>query len=148
MSESVELIRLIRRNIHLLTAWADRMHGDLDITASMRAVMESLDEGGPQTVPQIARAKGVSRQHIQAIVDQLVPAGLAASAENPAHRRSKLIALTPRGQDVFNEIRRREAPVFAALEAALPTDELRAANAALRRLHAFMTSLDRKGTRS
>ena len=67
--------------------------------------------GGAMTVPQIAKLKGVTRQHIQLLADALVAAGLAAVKENPAHRRSSLIALTEKGKRVFAKMRAREAPV-------------------------------------
>ena len=100
------------------------------------------------TIPVLANALGVTRQHVQTIANELLDKHLVKLLDNPEHKRSKLIALTPRGREIFNEIRRREAPVFTALEAALPADELRAANEALRRLHAFMTSVDGQETRS
>jgi DNA-binding MarR family transcriptional regulator len=108
------VIRDIRACFNRLKALADAMHRDLGITASMRAVMESLAEK-QQPVPQIARTKGVSRQHIQASVDALLRKGLVELRENPAHKRSRLVTLTAQGQTAFAEIRRREVSVLAQL---------------------------------
>ena len=50
-----------------------------------------------QTVPSLARARNVSRQHIQKVVDTLVEDGLATLVENPSHKRSKLVTATKAG---------------------------------------------------
>jgi DNA-binding MarR family transcriptional regulator len=84
------------------------MIADLGLTASLRAVLEHLDERGPQTVPQIAEEKSVRRQSIQALVDQLREAGLVTTKPNPAHRRSVLVSLTREGETVFTKVRKRE----------------------------------------
>jgi hypothetical protein len=41
------------------------------MTAGKRGVLKGLDRLGPQTVPQMARARPVSRQHIQTLVNRL-----------------------------------------------------------------------------
>ena len=70
--------------------------------------MESLADAGEQTVPQIARAKGVSRQHIQVNVDTLTKAALVALRDNPGHKRSPFVTMTKLGQSAFKVMRRRE----------------------------------------
>lgn len=61
-------------------------------------LMRSLVDGGPQTVPEIARARPVSRQHIQKLADELAGEGLVEFVDNPAHKRSKLLRLTAAGR--------------------------------------------------
>src|SRR5690606_18141459 len=61
----VELTRGVRACFNRLRALGDTLHEDLGITASMRSVLESLHEDGARTVPQIAKSKSVTRQHIQ-----------------------------------------------------------------------------------
>ena len=61
-------------------------------------VLSSLQAEGPQTVPQMARARPVARQRIQRIVNELAAKGLVEFTENPAHRRSKLVRLTRAGE--------------------------------------------------
>jgi DNA-binding MarR family transcriptional regulator len=106
------MARDIRKLFHILGAVGDALHADLGITASMRAVLESLARGGAQTVPQMARARPVTRQHIQAIVDQLLNAGLVTLQPNPAHKRSSLVALTKAGEAAFATMSDREAVVL------------------------------------
>jgi DNA-binding MarR family transcriptional regulator len=68
-------------------------------------VLHTLAMQGPQTVPQIARARPVSRQHIQTIANGLIAEGLIESVDNPAHRRSRLLSLTPLGRARYENLR-------------------------------------------
>ncbi len=102
------LIRTVRRAFRLFARSIERLHADLDVTAAMRVVLEMLEEDGAMTVPQMARQKGLTRQHFQTKVDALLQRGLVASQPNPAHARSVLIELTPEGRAVSAEMRRRE----------------------------------------
>jgi DNA-binding MarR family transcriptional regulator len=120
------LTQLIRRSFNRLRAAADDLHGDLGVNASLRAVLEALYAGGEQTVPQIARDKSVSRQHIQKIVDALLPDGYVVERSNPDHKRSSLIGLTAKGRAVFEKMRAREAGLIAALAGQIPSADLAA----------------------
>lgn len=68
------LTQAVRGVFNRLKALGDELHGDLDVTTVMRAVMETLSDAGPMTVPQIAKLKGVTRQHIQLLADALARA--------------------------------------------------------------------------
>lgn len=130
----VALTRAVRDTFNRLKAVTDALHDDLGVTAAMRAVMESLHEEGPMTVPQIASSKGVTRQHIQMLVNGLCEAGLASVNENPAHRRSSLIALTEKGKRVFATMRAREAEIISELATGLDANALETATEILTRL--------------
>jgi DNA-binding MarR family transcriptional regulator len=135
------LIRAIRACFHLMGNVGDDLHRQFGITASMRAVMESLYEGGPQTVPQVARSKNVTRQHIQALVDQLLEAGLSVAVANPDHKRSPLIELTARGHSAFEDMQRREQTLLTQLTAALPARDLMIAVETIRKLNEQLQQL-------
>ncbi len=49
-------------------------------------------------MPQIARARPVARQHIQKLANELAAQGLVEFIDNPAHKCSKLLCLTPEGE--------------------------------------------------
>lgn len=117
------------------------MIADLGLTASLRAVLEHLGEFGPQTAPQIAREKAVRRQSIQALVDQLLELGLVSALDNPAHRRSALIAMTPQGQALFRKVQAREARVLARLGHAFAARDLTTAAETLASLRAELQKL-------
>lgn len=139
------LTRAIRASFGRLRAVGDALHADRGITASMRAVMESLAERGAQSVPQMARAKSVSRQHIQVNVDALVAAGLVVAGANPEHKRSPLIDLTAAGRTTFAAMRKREGVVLRRLAAALPAADVATAIRTLEALHARLTATLAKG---
>jgi len=120
------VIRDVRLCFNLLRTRADEMHKDLGVNASMRAVMESLAGGNERTVPNIARSRGVSRQHIQVIVNALTKANLVAVRDNPEDRRTFLVFLSDQGREVFGEIQKREAVELQHLSMTFTSDELRA----------------------
>lgn len=129
-----QLIRDIRSCFHQLKALGDELHGDRGITVAMRAVMESLAEGGEQTVPQVARLKAVSRQHIQVNVDALAHMHLVTFRDNPGHQRSPFVALTPKGRTTFATMRRQEGGVLEQVATGFTAEELKRASDTLTKL--------------
>lgn len=125
----------VRRCFWLLAAVSDEMIKDLNVTASLRAVLEHIDQSGPSTVPQIARSKAVKRQSIQALVDQLKERNLVEAVANPNDRRSHLIELTRDGQTLFSEIRRREAGAMSRLLEGLSEIDIAATERGMSSLH-------------
>ena len=113
-----KITREVRSLFQVLRALADALHRDSGLNASTRAVMEALAEG-PRTVPDIARSKSVTRQHIQLLVDELAQSDLVEFKANPAHQRSPLVALTRKGEALFLSVRKREAPLLDRLGAGL-----------------------------
>ncbi len=103
-----ELIDEVRLLFHALVQRGDRLHADEAITMGKRAVLEYLARNGPTPVPEIARQRRVSRQHIQVLVNPLVEAGLVETAPNPAHRRSALMRLTRQGERTLERMKKRE----------------------------------------
>lgn len=103
------------RLFHRLRVLARRVHGQGEASAGRRGVLRSLMGQGSQTVPALARARPVSRQHIQALVDQLRAQGLVVLQPNPAHRRSHLVALTGKGRRSLELMEARERRVLAGL---------------------------------
>jgi len=61
-------------------------------------------EHGPTTVARIARQLGLARQSVQRVADLIVADGLAVYEDNPAHRRAKLLWITPAGTDALAAI--------------------------------------------
>lgn len=123
---------------HRLHASAALLYGDGESTAGRRGVLRGLARTGPQTVPQMARARPVSRQHIQVLVDALLEDGLVDLADNPAHRRSYLVRLTARGEAACREMEHVEDQVYSALAGALPRDDLEIAARTLRSVRTLL----------
>lgn len=107
-----------------LRAVAEDIHGHGEISGAMRGVMRDLKKNGPQTVPRMARRRPVTRQHIQAIVNDLQRLGFVELAENPAHKRSRLVQLTPEGCEALLEIEAREKAALAQADIPVSVSEL------------------------
>jgi DNA-binding MarR family transcriptional regulator len=110
---------------HMMTAVAEQLHGQGELTAARRGVLRSLARFGPQTIPQLARARPVSRQHIRALVQQLEADGLVELRDNIAHRRSRLVWLTPQGMAHLATLAEREEAFYATLELDVSEEALR-----------------------
>jgi len=117
----------IPRLFHLMKAVGDAASADLRVTGAMRGVMGSLASDGPRTAPDLARKRRVSRQRMQAILNDLLGAGLARRLANPSHRRSVLIELTDEGRRRLAEIRARETAMLARTAPAVSAADLAAA---------------------
>jgi DNA-binding MarR family transcriptional regulator len=133
----------IRAAFHDLSSLADNLHAGEGVTASMRAVMEFIAENDAHTVPAIARAKSVSRQHIQQLADALVSAGQCEYLPNPAHKRSPLLALTEKGRGTFARMRERERETVAARAASLDPKALFVAAETIAQLRTALLAKDR-----
>jgi len=96
------------------------------------SVLEVLLEHGPRTVPDIARRRVVTRQHVQVLVNGLLDLRLVTLAENPAHKRSSLVSLSPSGERTIRRMLKRERDSWARGELAVSPQELRRAVATLR----------------
>lgn len=57
-----------------------------------------------QTVAQIARNMGHTRQSVQRVANVLATEGLVVYQKNPDDRRAQLLALTPQGAEVLKTI--------------------------------------------
>lgn len=103
-----ELISEIRVFYNTLVQVAEALHEDTDITLGARAVMEYLAGHGRQTVPQVARARRVTRQRIQTLVNELKSKNLVRTVNNPETRRSPLVELTTEGRSTLRRMQRLE----------------------------------------
>ncbi|MFD4023132.1 MarR family winged helix-turn-helix transcriptional regulator [Streptomyces sp. NPDC058576] len=88
----------------------------------------------PLPVAGIARTMGITRQSVQRIADLLVERGLAEYAENPAHRRAKLLRATEAGRDAVARIGPPHAEFAARLAGELGVEGFAEAVRVLERL--------------
>jgi len=129
----------VRRLFHRLGHDVTALHSESGITAGMRAVLESVIAKRPQTVPEMARVRPVSRQHIQGLVNALLADGLVETADNPAHRRSHLVRATDAGRAAYDRLRAREAAAFRKLPLGIAAAEM---NLAARVLATVLDALE------
>ena len=107
---------------------------DTVMTGAERDVLDFLVFEGASTVPQIARNRGVSRQHIQKRADALVEKGLAEFVPNPAHKSSRLLEATIAGERAHATASRGEAEVLQRLAGDIDPKEIATARAIFERL--------------
>jgi DNA-binding MarR family transcriptional regulator len=116
-----------------LTAAGDALTRPLGQTSARWQVLAAAGHAS-MSVAQIARALGLARQGVQRIADLLEAEGLARYEGNPAHRRAKLLVLTPSGRETLDAIRARQAVWANAIGATFSEAELRDAAGVLMRV--------------
>ena len=117
-------IRALGQKAGLITKWGGGAFG----------FMRSLALLGPLTVPQIAEMRPTSRQRMQRLADELAAEGLVAFIDNPKHRRSKLVQLTPKGASRYSALNRQLLAIASTLGVGLSEGEIREATERVRRL--------------
>jgi DNA-binding MarR family transcriptional regulator len=110
------------------------------LSAAQRAILEFLDRGDEQTVPEMARRRAVSRQHVQTLVNDLVERGWVTAVTNPAHRRSPLIRLTTEGRDVIGRVKASDAMSAQEIGRRFSAEDLQITERTLRALDEFLSS--------
>lgn len=88
-------------------------------------------EHGPIPAAQVGRTMGLTRQNVQQIADALAEEGFLEFRENPHHRRSKLLCITPKAEAALAIVKARQVEWANRLGATLDLDQLRAAQATL-----------------
>ena len=124
------ILETFRLNGRLLGA-GDRLTRDLGLSSARWQVMGALEQG-PLSVAQIARDMGLTRQAVQRVANVLADEELVAFAENPNHRRAKLVGLTTRGRSVLEEVGQRQIEWSNGLAAGISADTIEAAQLLLR----------------
>ena len=87
-------------------------------------LLRSLSSDGAQTVPQLARARQVARQHIQTIANDLAKLDLVEFAANPAHKRSKLVRITEKGETELNDLTIRIEDAYDGIATGMDAGEI------------------------
>jgi DNA-binding MarR family transcriptional regulator len=129
---SVVVIQVFQLN-GLLTAIGDGLAKPAGQTTARWQVLAAA-ERAPMTVAGIARALRLARQSVQRVADLLVAEGLASFDNNPAHRRAKLLSLTPSGLAALRTIQAAQRVWADEVGAAVGEANLRAASDVLDRL--------------
>ena len=108
-------IRAFGQKTGFITSWGGGAFG----------FMRSLALLGPLTVPQIAQMRPTSRQRMQRLADELAAEGLVKFIDNPRHRRSKLVQLTPKGDARYRELNARLLSIASTMGVALSEVDIR-----------------------
>jgi len=110
-----------------------------DLPAGSGGVLQILEKEGARTVPQIARNRFTSRQNIQIVVNRLAREGLIELTDNPSHKRSALVKLTPKGEHLLAEVGKRRQEFLDSLAIQFSPQDLQSGASLLRRLRKALT---------
>lgn len=117
-------VRAMGQKTGLITNWGGGAFG----------FMRSLALLGPLTVPQIAQMRPTSRQRMQRLADELAAEGLVEFTDNPRHRRSRLVQLTPKGDARYHELNARLLSMASTMGVAFSEPDIRKTAEVVRRL--------------
>ena len=96
-------LTVFRLNAELLQ-WGDRLVAPLGLTSARWQMLGAIAlAGAPLTAPQVGAAMGVTRQGAQKQLNLLLEQGMIEMHSNPAHQRSPLYKLTPKGQTLYDQ---------------------------------------------
>jgi DNA-binding MarR family transcriptional regulator len=114
-------------------------------TAARWRVLAAVEEA-PSPVAQVARALGLARQSVQRVADALTRDGLCRYAENPAHQRAKLLAMTDAGRDALARVQAAQRGWAHALGTDAGIVDLAHATTLLERIGALLQAAEAEGT--
>jgi DNA-binding MarR family transcriptional regulator len=118
----------------------DRLTKGIGLSSARWQVLGTLRESDtPLTVAQIARNMGLQRQSVQRTVDVMCREGLLRMAENPRHRRARLVVLTSKGSTVVRRATRLQVDWANEIAAGIDPAEIEAAYATLHKLRQRLT---------
>jgi DNA-binding MarR family transcriptional regulator len=119
-------IRALGQKTGFITSWGGGAFG----------FIRSLALLGPLTVPQIAQMRPTSRQRMQRLADELAAEGPVEFIDNPKHRRSKLVRLTPKGDAHYRALNARFLSLASTMGVGLSEADIRRAIEIVRHLSA------------
>jgi DNA-binding MarR family transcriptional regulator len=127
------LVVLVFRLEGALKAVGDSLARPAGQTSARWRVLAAV-ESTPRSVAQIARAWSFARQSVQRVADELERDGLIAYAENPGHKRAKLVRLTPAGATALGRIQAAQRAWANELGGQIGVDDLERASEILARI--------------
>ncbi len=89
----------------LLTIEGDRLTAVHGLSSARWKILGALARSDtPQTVSQIARIMGQTRQSVQRLVDVMSKDEILGFLDNPHHKRAKLVVLTNKGKEIYTSL--------------------------------------------
>ncbi len=130
-----EIVLEIFRLGGTLVAEGDEITREYGLTSARWKVLGAISLAeSPLTVPQIARAMGLTRQGVQRLVDAMHKDGLLKFQENPGHKRAKLIALSSSGSKAYTKLDQKQKKWARSNSHLLNKEELQTTLSVLKRV--------------
>lgn len=118
-----------------LVSEGDQMGSEYGITSARWKILGALALAGePQTVPQIARSMGLTRQAIQRLVDAMHKDGFLIFLQNPEHKRARLIGLSDLGEEIYSKLYDKQSEWASACSKGFSPEELEITLSVLKRI--------------
>ncbi|MEJ2425995.1 MAG: MarR family transcriptional regulator [Candidatus Thiodiazotropha sp.] len=119
----------------LLVSEGDRMGSEYGITSARWKILGALSLAGePQTVPQIARSMGLTRQAVQRLVDAMHEDELLLFHGNPGHKRAKLISLSELGEVKYSKLYEKQSGWAINCSTGITKEELETTLSVIKRI--------------
>ena len=116
------------------------LEGSESLPGGVLSVLRVLGGGEAQTVPQIARISGTSRQNIQTVVNRLKLGGFVELCPNPTNKRSPHVSLTKKGGGLIKSYYETEATVLSRMLAEIREPDLTTATDVLKQIRRLLIS--------
>jgi DNA-binding MarR family transcriptional regulator len=136
ISHGTDLATRLRLGI-TRTARRLRQEAGGDLSPSLTAALSTIAAHGPLTPSELATRERIQRPTATKVLARLQAQGVVARTADPQDRRSALVAITPAGEALLDELRTRKDAYLARRLRTLSRDEratLRAASEILERL--------------
>ena len=91
------------------------------------AILDTILRHGCRTVPEIAVSRGVTRQSVQKVVNKLLDVQTLVYADNPSHKSSKYLQVTPNGLKIYQGVKATMIGRYVRAEAGLRKGDVEAA---------------------
>lgn len=113
----------------------DRLTKPVGLTAARWQVLSTVARSDrPESVANIGRLMGLTRQAVQRLVNEMVASDLLRCEPNPHHKRAVLVILTPTGRTMFEEITTRQVMWANTLAQGPSAEDINRANTAIAQL--------------
>jgi DNA-binding MarR family transcriptional regulator len=95
------------------TARRLRQEAGGELSPSLTAALSTVELHGPLTPSEVAARERIQRPTATRVLARLEEAGLAARTRDPHDGRSSLVAITPAGRALLDEVRTRKTAFLA-----------------------------------
>ncbi len=119
----------------------DHRLGVLDLNLTQATMLAYVADYGPVTQTQIADRNGIGRAATGSTIDRLQARGLVERQPDPADRRVWLVAITPAGQALVDDIAGIDRLLRSELREGISKDERSALASVMNRLQANVAAV-------
>jgi DNA-binding MarR family transcriptional regulator len=128
------ILEIFRLNGRLLDS-GDALVRPLGLTSARWQVLGAVAMSPvPLPIAHLARNKGLSRQAMQRLANEMEKDGLVRFAQNPHHERAKLLLMTESGETAFHAAMEKQRVWASGLAQGFSNTEIAAATALLRQV--------------